>query len=203
MIVPKSWLRARRRDYFYRKAKEEQLRSRAAYKLLEVVDRYGLMRRGDVVVDLGAAPGGWMQVALGVVGGRGFVLGVDVKEIEPFEAKNARTVVADVADSGAVEVVCGLLPRLADVVVSDVSPNVSGIWEVDHARQVDLARRSLVIAGRVLRRGGGFFVKVFQGDLLDEFVDELRGLFGFVRLVKPRASRRGSSELYALCLDKK
>lgn len=196
-------MRARRRDYFYRRAKEEKLRSRAAYKLLEVVDRYGLIRRGDVVVDLGAAPGGWMQVALGVVGSRGFVLGVDIKEIEPFEGKNVRTVVADISDSGTVDLVCGLLPCLADVVVSDVSPNVSGVWEVDHARQVDLARRSLVIAGAVLRRGGGFFVKVFQGDLLDEFVDELRDAFGFVRFVKPRASRRGSSELFVLCLDKK
>lgn len=203
MILPKAWLRARRRDYFYRRAKEEKLRSRAAYKLSEVVGRYGLIGRGDVVVDLGAAPGGWMQVALDGVGPRGFVLGVDVKEIEPFEKKNVKTVVADITDSGTVDVVCGLLPRLADVVVSDVSPNVSGVWEVDHARQVDLARRSLVIAGRVLRRGGGFFVKVFQGDLLDEFVDELRGLFDFVRFVKPRASRRGSSELFLLCLDKK
>jgi 23S rRNA (uridine2552-2'-O)-methyltransferase len=203
LILPKAWLRARRRDYFYRKAKEEQLRSRAAYKLLEVVDRYGLIRRGDVVVDLGAAPGGWMQVALDVVGARGFVLGVDIKEIEPFEGKNVRTVVADISDLGAVDLVCGLLPGLADVVVSDVSPNVSGVWEVDHARQVDLARRSLVIAGAVLRRGGGFFVKVFQGDLLDEFVLELRDAFGFVRFVKPRASRRGSSELFVLCLDKK
>lgn len=203
MILPKAWLRARRRDYFYRRAKEEKLRSRAAYKLSEVVGRYGLIGRGDVVVDLGAAPGGWMQVALDGVGPRGFVLGVDVKEIEPFEKKNVKTVVADITDSGTVDVVCGLLPRLADVVVSDVSPNVSGVWEVDHARQIDLARRSLVIAGRVLRRGGGFFVKVFQGDLLDEFVDELRGLFDFVRFVKPRASRRGSSELFLLCLDKK
>lgn len=203
MILPKAWLRARRRDYFYRKAKEEQLRSRAAYKLLEVVDKYGLIRRGDVVVDLGAAPGGWMQVALDVVGSRGFVLGVDVKEIEPFEKKNVRTVVADITDSGTVDLVCGLLPGLADVVVSDVSPSVSGVWEVDHARQVDLARRSLVIAGRVLRRRGGFFVKVFQGDLLDEFVDELRDVFGFVRFVKPRASRRESSELFVLCLDKR
>lgn len=203
MILPKAWLRARRRDYFYRRAKEEKLRSRAAYKLSEVVGRYGLIGRGDVVVDLGAAPGGWMQVALDGVGPRGFVLGVDVKEIEPFEKKNVKTVVADITDSGTVDVVCGLLPRLADVVVSDVAPNVSGVWEVDHARQVDLARRSLVIAGRVLRRGGGFFVKVFQGDLLDEFVDELRGLFDFVRFVKPRASRRGSSELFLLCLDKK
>ncbi len=203
MILPKAWLRARRRDYFYRKAKEERLRSRAAYKLLEVVDRYGLIGRGDVVVDLGAAPGGWMQVALGVVGSRGFVLGVDVKEIEPFKKKNVKTVVADITDPGTVDLVCGLLPRLADVVVSDVAPSVSGVWEVDHARQVDLARRSLVIAGRVLRRRGGFFVKVFQGDLLDEFVDELRGVFGVVRFVKPRASRRGSSELFVLCLDKR
>lgn len=179
------------------------MRSRAAYKLLEVVDKYELIKRGDVVVDLGAAPGGWMQAALKAVGRRGFVLGVDIKEMEPFEAKNARTIVADITDSRTVEVIRESLPRLADVVVSDVSPNVSGVWEVDHARQVDLARCSLLIVGQVLRRGGGFFVKVFQGDLLDDFVFELRGLFGFVRLIKPVASRRKSSELFVLGLGKK
>jgi len=196
-------VRERKKDYFYRRAKEEQLRSRAAFKLSEAVERFGLIRPGDVVVDLGAAPGGWMQMALKAVGGSGFVLGVDVKFVEPFEAENAQSVVADITEPSIVDVVRGFLPDgCADVVVSDVSPNVSGVWEVDHARQVDLARRSLFVAASVLRKGGNFFVKVFQGDMLDGFVSDARREFRVVRFLKPRASRRKSSELFLLGLDK-
>jgi len=195
-------VRERKKDYFYRKAKEERFRSRAAYKLLEVVKKYELIRLGDVVVDLGAAPGGWMQAALKAVGEEGFVLGVDVKEIEPFEAENTRSIIGDINDPGIVENIRGFLHGEVDVVISDVSPNISGVWELDHARQVDLARRSLFIAVSLLKHGGNFFVKVFQGDLLEDFVTEVRGQFRFVRLIKPEASRRKSSELFVLGMYK-
>jgi 23S rRNA (uridine2552-2'-O)-methyltransferase len=201
--LPKAWLRQRKQDYFYRKAKEEQLRSRAAYKLLEAVEKFGLIKPGDVVVDLGAAPGGWMQAALRVLSDGGFVLGVDLREIAPIEGENSRSIVHDICERDVVDVVRGFLPDgFADVVVSDVSPNISGVWEVDHGRQVDLARRSLYVAGSVLRRGGNFFVKVFQGELLDNFVVDMRREFRFVRLLKPKASRRKSSELFVLGLGK-
>ena len=201
--MPKSWIRQRQRDYFYRRAKEEQLRSRAAYKLLEAVEKFDLIKAGDVVVDLGAAPGGWMQVALKTVGEEGFVLGVDMSNIEPLEAENARSVVLDITEREVVDVIRDFLPDgCADVVLSDVSPNVSGVWEVDHARQVDLARRSLYVAACMLKKGGNFFVKVFQGELLDDFVSEVRREFGFVRFVKPKASRRKSSELFLVGLGK-
>jgi 23S rRNA (uridine2552-2'-O)-methyltransferase len=201
--LPKSWIRQRQRDYFYRRAKEEQLRSRAAYKLLEAVEKFDLIKAGDVVVDLGCAPGGWMQVALRAVGDEGFVLGVDLNSIEPFDAVNTRSVVLDISEREVVDVVRGFLPDgCADVVVSDVSPNVSGVWEVDHARQVDLARRSLYVAACVLKKEGNFFVKVFQGELLDDFVSEVKREFRFVRFVKPKASRRKSSELFLVGLGK-
>jgi len=200
--LPKAWLRARQRDYYYRRAKEERLRSRAAYKLLEVVDRYRFIKPGDVVVDLGAAPGGWMQAALKVVGESGFVLGVDVKEVEPFEAENAKSIVGDVTDPAIMEAIQGLLPRAADTVVSDVSPNISGVWEVDHARQMDLAHRSLLIANSLLKIGGNFLVKVFQGDLLDGFMFEMRPCFHYVRFIKPSASRKRGSELFVLGMGK-
>ena len=196
-------MRQRKQDYFYRRAKEEQLRSRAAYKLLEAVEKFGLIKPGDVVVDLGAAPGGWMQAALRVLREGGFVLGVDLREIAPIEGENSRSIVHDICERDVVDVVRGFLPDgCADVVVSDVSPNISGVWEVDHGRQVDLARRSLYVAGSVLRRGGNFFVKVFQGELLDNFVVDVRREFRFVRLLKPKASRRKSSELFVLGLGK-
>jgi len=200
--LPKAWVRERKKDYFYRRAKEERFRSRAAYKLLEVVERYGLIKRGDVVVDLGAAPGGWMQAALKAVGNSGFVLGVDVKEIEPLEAKNTRVIVADINDPKIVETIRDFLPDAVDVVISDVSPNISGVWELDHVRQVDLARRSLTIALNLLKPHGNFFVKVFQGELLQDFIGEMRTRFRFVRLIKPKASRRKSSELFILGMGK-
>jgi 23S rRNA (uridine2552-2'-O)-methyltransferase len=201
--VPKSWLRQRRNDYFYRRAKEEKLRSRAAFKLAEAVERFGLIKPGDVVVDLGAAPGGWMVAALWAVGDRGFVLGVDLKAVEPFEAENVRSIILDITDADAVDVIRSFLPDgLADVVVSDVSPNVSGVWEVDQARQVELAWRSWVVAGGVLRQGGNVFFKVFQGDMMGEFVAEVRREFRVCRFLKPKATRKKSSELYVLGLGK-
>jgi 23S rRNA (uridine2552-2'-O)-methyltransferase len=200
--LPSAWIRERKRDYYYRLAKQEQYRSRAAYKLLEAVEKYGFIKPGDVVVDLGAAPGGWTQVSRKIVGETGFVLGVDLKAIEPFTETNVRSVVGDLTESETIGTIRELLPRAADAVLSDVSPNVSGIWEVDHARQVDLARKSLQIAVSVLRVGGNFFVKVFQGDMLNDFVYEMRQCFDSVRFVKPKASRRKSAELFVLGLKK-
>lgn len=195
-------MRERQKDYFYRRAKEERLRSRAAYKLLEVVATYNLIKLGDVVVDLGAAPGGWMQIALRAVDGKGFVLGVDLREIRPLEAGNARSIAADINEPQIIGAVTDFLPRAPEVVISDVSPNISGVWDLDQARQIDLARRSLFIAASLLKPGGNFFVKVFQGDLLEHFVSDVRRQFRFVRLIKPKASRKSSSELFVLGLNK-
>ncbi len=201
--LPKSWIKQRKRDYYYRKAKEEKFRSRAAYKLLQTVQKYKFMKRGDVVVDLGAAPGGWIQAARKIVGEEGFILGVDVKPIEPFEEENIITIVADITDPKTIETIRNLLPRPADVVISDVSPKISGIWEVDHARQIDLALSSMKIACGVLKPRGNFFVKVFEGDMLKDFLDKLKERFSVVKLVKPKASRAKSSELYILALGLK
>ena len=201
--LPKSWINQRKRDYYYRKAKEEKFRSRAAYKLLQTVQKYKFMKRGDVVVDLGAAPGGWIQAARKIVGEEGFILGVDIKPIEPFEEENIITIVADITDPKTIETIRNLLSRPADVVISDVSPKISGIWEVDHARQIDLALSSMKIACGVLKPRGNFFVKVFEGDMLKDFLDKLKERFSVVKLVKPKASRAKSSELYILALGLK
>jgi len=170
---------------------------------LEAVNKYAFIKPDDVVVDLGAAPGGWMQASRKIVGESGFVLGVDIRFIEPFDEANVRFVVGDITDSEIVKTIREFLPRSADVVLSDVSPNVSGVWELDHARQIDLARRSLQLAVSILKLRGNFFVKVFQGDMLDDFVFEMRQSFVSVRLVKPKASRRRSAELFVLGLNKR
>lgn len=201
--MPKAWIRERQRDYYYRKAKEERYRSRAAYKILEVARKYNFIKSGDVVVDLGAAPGGWMQAARRIVGEKGFVLGVDLRFIEPLGFSNVQTLIGDITDPQITRTIKEILPASADVVISDASPNVSGVWELDHARQIDLARRSLAIATEILRVGGSFFVKVFQGDMMQEFVDEVRRHFGFVKLIKPKASRARSAEIFVLGMSMK
>lgn len=197
--MPKSaWIQDRKRDYYYKKAKQEKYRSRAAYKLFEAIKKYGFIEYGDVVVDLGAAPGGWMQAARKTVGKKGFVLGVDLKLIEPFPQPYVRTIVGDITDPETVQQICDMLPRKADAVVSDTSPNISGIWEVDHARQIDLAQHALEIANQVLKSSGSFFVKVFQGDMLSDFLQKVKQNFVNVVIVKPKASKAKSAELYIL-----
>ncbi|MEM4703733.1 MAG: RlmE family RNA methyltransferase [Candidatus Bathyarchaeia archaeon] len=198
--MPKAWLQDRKRDYYYKKAKEEKFRSRAAYKLLQAAKKYKFIKKGDVVVDLGSAPGGWVQAARIIVGSEGFVLGVDLKAVEPFLESNVRTVQGDIGDPETVRMVKELIPRKADAVVCDASPNISGVWEVDHARQIDLAQQALQIALETLRPRGNFFVKVFQGDMLDDFVKKTKKYFSRVVVVKPAASRSKSSEIFLLAL---
>ena len=185
--MPKAWIQDRKRDYYYKKAKEEKYRSRAAYKLFQAVEKYHFMKNSDVVIDLGAAPGGWVQAARKIVGSKGFVLGVDLKSI-----------ICDITEQETPQKIMEMLPRKADVVISDASPNISGIWEVDHARQIDLAQEALKIAFETLRPFGNFFVKVFQGDMLDDFIEKVKQSFEIVKVIKPKASRAKSSEIFVL-----
>ncbi|TRO46587.1 RlmE family RNA methyltransferase [Candidatus Bathyarchaeota archaeon] len=199
--MPNAWVNERKREYYYRKAKKENFRSRASYKLLQATKKYNFIKPGYVVVDLGAAPGGWAQVAGNLVEYSGFVLAIDMKPITNFNQTNIRTVIGDITDSQIFNIIKEFLPRPADVVISDVSPNVSGIWELDHARQIDLATQSLHISTKILRSGGNFFVKGFQGGTLNKFVKEVKKNFHFVKMVKPKASRMKSAELYVLGMN--
>lgn len=201
--MPKAWIQDRKKDYYYQKAKAEDYRSRATYKLSQTATKYNFIQRGDVVVDLGAAPGGWIQAARKIVGPRGFVLGVDLKPIAPFPQEHVRTIVGDMTDPETIQQLLDFLPRKADVVISDASPNISGIWEVDHARQLDLANQALQIALNIVRPSGNFFVKVFEGDLLNDFVKAVEKHFEIVKLIKPKASRAKSSEMYLLAMKLK
>lgn len=196
-------MQERKRDYYYRKAKEEKYRSRAAYKLFQVVEKYHFIKKGNVVVDLGAAPGGWIQATRKIVGNKGFVLGVDLKSIKPFPEPNVQTITGNVTEPETLQEISKLLPRKADVVISDASPNISGIWEVDHARQIDLAQHALRIALETLKPSGNFFVKVFQGDMLNDFIEQVKRYFEVVKVIKPRASRAKSSEMFILGLHMK
>jgi 23S rRNA (uridine2552-2'-O)-methyltransferase len=201
--LPKSWVRKQKRDYFYKKAKEEKYRSRSSFKILQVIKKYRFMRLNDVVVDLGAAPGGWIQISRQIVGNKGFILGIDIKKIETFNIPNIITIEGDIRNIEVIRRIQAILPRPADNVISDVSPNVSGIWEVDHARQIELAECSLRIASEVLKDHGNFFVKIFQGYMFSQILTNIRNLFSNVRIIKPKASRKESAEIYILGINYK
>ncbi len=201
--LPKAWIQDRKREYYYKKAKEENYRSRATYKLVQANTKYGFIQRNSVVVDLGAAPGGWIQAARKMTGKNGFVLGVDLKPIEPFTQEYVRTIIADFTEPDTVEQIRSFLPREADVVISDAAPNITGVWEVDHARQIDLATKALEIAQCVLKPGGNFFVKLFEGEMFNDYILTVKDLFDTVKIVKPEASRQKSSEMYLLALGLK
>jgi 23S rRNA (uridine2552-2'-O)-methyltransferase len=205
VVVTKSkgWIKERKNEFYFKKAKVENYRSRATYKLSQTIDKYRFIKRGNVVVDLGAAPGGWIQAARKATTKAGFVLGVDLKPIAPFEQAYVRTIVCDMTEPSAIQEILSFLPGKADVVLSDMSPNISGVWEVDHARQIDLATKALEVAQQILCPNGNFFTKVFQGDLLDAYIEKVKGLFEEVKLVKPPASRSKSSEMYILALGLK
>ena len=195
------WIQKRRRDQFYKLAKEKGYRSRASFKLLQANRSYRFIKHGWNVVDLGAAPGGWLQIAQEAVGKSGFVLGVDKQEIKPLSRQNVVTIVGDIEDPSLSDRIKEKIPGPVDVVLSDASPNLTGSWDTDQTRQVYLANRSLEIARRVLRKGGAFFVKAFQGPDLQEFRSDLARSFHTVRIVKPPASRSDSSEIYFLGLN--
>jgi 23S rRNA (uridine2552-2'-O)-methyltransferase len=188
----------RREEPYRRLAKKQGYRSRSAFKLKQLNSRYSLLGRGEVVVDLGAAPGGWMQVAREEVGEKGFVLGVDLQPIPPFQEPNVLILVGDLLDPCTAKIILSHLPRKADVLLSDASPQLSGVGEVDHLRSLELAEASLRIAEEVLREGGRTVIKVFQGGGLGGFLRKFRKRFEFIKVSKPPASRKGSAEVYVI-----
>lgn len=193
--MSKRWLKEKREDYFYRKAKEEKYRSRAVFKLFQLNDKFGIMKRGDKIVDLGAAPGGWMQVARKIVGKEGFVLGLDLEWIAPFEYHNVVSLVGDVFAEGTIARIKEVVPA-ADAVLSDASPDISGVWTIDHLKSVDLCRGALRIANEILKPGGNILLKIFQGEEAKAFYLELKARFDYAKMTKPEASRGQSAEMY-------
>ncbi len=182
------------KDYYYKRAKDEGYRARSAYKLKQINEKFRIIKKGSTVVDLGAAPGGWLQVAKELSGG--LVVGVDIENIEPIEG--VTTIKGDITDEETLERIRDAIGGSADVVISDAAPNLSGIWDVDHARSVDLARAALRIAKQLLRPGGNFLVKVFQGDMFNEYLGEVKREFSSVHSYAPPASRKESAEIYVI-----
>jgi 23S rRNA (uridine2552-2'-O)-methyltransferase len=189
-----------KKDQFRRLARDQGYRSRSAFKLKQINESYRILNKGHCVVDIGCAPGGWLQIALSEVGHKGKVIGIDVKKIEPLT--EAFVIQGNIEDEDIINSILNISNSNVDVVLSDLSPNVSGNWDLDHARQIDLTRSALKLSDKILKKGGKVVLKVFQGDMLNELIVELKKEFKKVILTKPNASRQVSSEIYLICIDK-
>lgn len=188
-----------RRDYYRKLAKNDGYRSRSAYKLKQLNNSYHIFKPRNKVVDLGCAPGGWLQVLEEEIGNQGKIIGIDQKEVLPL--KFATILQGSIEDPYMVEKIIEVLNGRADVVLSDLAPNVSGIWDIDHARQISLTRSALTIVRKLLRKNGSAIFKVFEGEMLRQLKEDLAIHFENVHYSKPDASRRESSELYVICLN--
>ncbi len=191
------WRSERKRDHYYRKAKKEDYRSRAAYKLIQMNERFSLIRQGDEVIDLGANPGGWSQVAAELVGDQGRVIAIDIKPMKAI--KGVDFLRGDALSSRTISDIRELLDgNKANVMISDMSPNISGNYSLDHARSMELAEMALEYTGWFLRPGGNMVVKVFDGDMTFDYVKKIRTKFRVAKRHAPKASRKSSSEIYII-----
>ncbi|WP_293007232.1 RlmE family RNA methyltransferase [Nitrosomonas sp.] len=198
----KAWMKEHVNDFFVKQAKKEGYRSRAAYKLLEITERDRILKPGLTVVDLGSAPGSWSQVASHKIGHSGKVIAVDILEMAPLPG--VEFIQSDFREEYAViELKKYLRDHQPDLVISDMSPNMSGIIISDQAKSMYLAELALAFSMEQLNYGGNFLVKVFQGRDFDQFLFDMRAGFKNVMIRKPKASRDRSNELYLLGLGKK
>jgi len=194
----RAWLERQINDPYVARARREGYRSRSAYKLAEIDDKYHLLKPGTRVVDLGAAPGGWSELAARRVGATGRVIALDVLEMKPI--RGVEFVQADFLDEAAPKRLEAMLAGAADVVLSDMAANATGHRRTDHLRTMVLAEAAAHFATKILAPGGAFLCKVLQGGTEAALLSELKRNFTTVRHVKPPASRSDSSELYLLAL---
>ena len=186
------------KDTYFRRAKREGYRSRAAYKLLELNRRFHLIKPGDYIVDVGAAPGGWLQVVSKLIGEEGKVIGVDLQPMERFREKNIYLLQGDITSEDTQRKVKELLAGAADCVLSDLSPQITGIHTTDLIRSLDLARAAFKLASALLKAKGGFVVKTFVGEETTAFLTELKPYFASIQRTRSEATRKGSSEIYVI-----
>jgi len=195
-LSSQKWLERQLNDPYVARAKREGYRSRAAYKLLEIDEKYKILKPGQKIVDLGAAPGGWSQIAAKVVGPKGKVVGIDLLPIDPMPG--VEFIELDFLDESAPGRLIEMLGGPADVVMSDMAANTTGHKKTDHLRIIGLAEAAIYFAREILAPGGAFIAKVFQGGTENQLLADLKRDFAVVRHVKPAASRTDSAELYVM-----
>ena len=187
-----------RKDHYRKLAHEQGYRSRSAFKLTELNKSYRIIGSGFNVLDLGCAPGGWTQVATKLVGNRGKVMGVDISYVE--EIRGAEIIRGDIENDDMIDEIDSYFGGKVRSVISDLSPQVSGNWSVDHAKQISLNYSAARIMEHVLAKKGNALFKIFDGEYTQEFYQYIKKKFSKVKMTKPLASRKPSSELYCICL---
>jgi len=187
-----------RKDHYRKLAHEQGYRSRSAFKLMELNKSYRIIGSGFNVIDLGCAPGGWTQVATKLVGNRGKVMGVDISYVEAI--RGAEIIRGDIENDDMIDEIDSYFGGKVRSVISDLSPQVSGNWSVDHAKQISLNYSAARIMEHVLAKKGNALFKIFDGEYTQEFYQYIKKKFSKVKMTKPLASRKPSSELFCICL---
>ena len=195
-LSSQKWLERQLNDPYVARAKREGYRSRAAFKLLEIDEKFHILKPGQKIVDLGAAPGGWSQIAASKVGPKGRIVGIDLLPVDPMAG--VEFIQLDFLDESAPGKLMEMLGGPADLVMSDMAANTTGHKKTDHLRIIGLAEAAIYFAREILAPGGAFVAKVFQGGTENQLLADLKRDFAVVRHVKPAASRSDSSELYVL-----
>ncbi|MBD1553767.1 23S rRNA (uridine(2552)-2'-O)-methyltransferase RlmE [Pseudomonas typographi] len=192
-----NWLREHFNDPFVKQAQKDGYRSRASYKLLEIQEKDKLIRPGMAVIDLGAAPGGWSQVTSRLIGGQGRLIASDILDMDAIP--DVAFIKGDFTDDAVLAQILGAVGDLqVDLVISDMAPNMSGLSAVDMPKAMFLCELALDLAGRVLKPGGDFLIKIFQGEGFDTYLKTVRQMFDKVQMRKPSSSRDRSREQYLL-----
>jgi 23S rRNA (uridine2552-2'-O)-methyltransferase len=194
------WQVEKKKDHYYKRAKGENYRSRASYKLMQLNKKYKIIKKGNKVLDLGAAPGGWSQVAIEKVEDEGTVVGVDLKKIKPFPDENYYFLRGDFTDEDVQSKIIEKLDGKANAIISDASPSLSGIKDVDHLKSIDLAESVAKISYKLLAKNGNLLIKVFQGEEFKNLTENLKKQFKILKTTKPSSSRKKSSEMYVIGL---
>ena len=199
--MSKRWYQENRRDPWRREARSKGYRARSAYKLKQIQDKFGIIRKGDSVLDVGCHPGGWTQVAVEEVGENGFVLGVDLLSTSPIEG--ASVIIGDISENSTLEEISELLgDRNLNTVISDISPKLTGRYDTDQAISLELSTLVMDKAMLILTPGGNFVTKIFQGTGIEGLMKAAKQRFSNVQRYAPTASRKSSSETYLICQNK-
>lgn len=198
--MSKSWQVAKKNEHYYKSAKKENYRSRASYKLIQLNKKFKLIKEGYHVVDLGAAPGGWSQVALTLVGETGKVIGVDLQRIKPFDEDNFIGIRGDFTTDEIQEEILSKTDDRIDIIISDAAPSLTGIKDIDQLNSMDLANNVMRIASNLLKPKGNLVMKSFQGPQYPRLLKKLNGEFKVVKTYKPESSRNASAEMFIIGL---
>jgi len=192
------WYSEKKHEHYYNQAKKDGYRARSAYKLKQINKRFNIIKKGDKILDLGAAPGGWSQVAKRLVGETGLVLGVDILPVQKIDGVSF--IKGDMTNDSTIEIIKEKLSNyIVDCVISDMSPDISGNYSLDQARSIYLCEKAFETTKLFLKQNGHFICKIFEGADFEQFKKSVKPYFSNIKIFNPKASRKSSSEIYLIC----